>query len=66
VRKITDSNYFENFLMLLVVMNTILLCFDGLEDAEETNLITQISTILTYIFLGELTIKVIALGPLSN
>lgn len=47
-------------------MNTILLCFDGLEDAEETNLITQISTILTYIFLGELTIKVIALGPLSN
>jgi len=61
-----NTNYFEYFFMILVVMNTILLCLDGLVNVDQIDTIKKISAVLTYIFLSELAIKVIALGPMSH
>lgn len=51
---------------MVVVINTVVMCLDGLVDEEQDKTLKNISKILTYIFIGELAIKVLALGPLSK
>lgn len=50
--------------MILIFMNVILLCLEGSLTKEQDNKTETIMTVLTYIFLGELCIKVVAYGPI--
>lgn len=52
--------------MLIVIMNTAILCLDGLIDEDESETLKIISKVLTFIFLGELILKVLAMGPFSK
>lgn len=54
----------EYFFLLAITLNTILLCMDGLLNAqEELNLLKKCNDIITYLFLGEMILKMIALDP---
>ena len=57
----------EHFFLLAITLNSILLCLDGLLNAqEELNLLKRCNDIITYLFLVEMILKMIALGPIST
>lgn len=62
----TEHAFFDNAIMLIVIMNTILLCLDGLLDESQSQTLKIISKVLTFIFLGELILKLLAMGPFSK
>lgn len=63
LRIIIEKPFFDNMIMLTVIMNTIILCLDGLIDEDSNDSVKSISKALTFIFLGELILKILAFGP---
>ena len=64
LRWICSSKPFDIFFMLMIFMNVILLCLQGSLTAEEDHKTEILMTVLTYLFLGELCVKVVAYGPI--
>jgi hypothetical protein len=61
------SKPFENFLTLAVFCNTAVLALDGTFDEEETlELLVQFNNVFTWIFIVEMALKVVSLGPIGN
>ena len=49
--------------MLMIFVNVILLCLQGSLTADEDHKTEILMTVLTYLFLGELCVKVVGYGP---
>lgn len=64
VRWVSSSKPFDIFFMLMIFMNVILLCLQGSLTPEEDYKTEILMTVLTYLFLGELCIKVVGYGPI--
>ena len=60
--KIAISKAFENFFLILVLLNTLLLCLDGLIDKKYENITTQINIYLNLIFAFEMVFKIFGMG----
>lgn len=59
--KLVNGKFFENFLMIVVVANTVILASDGLVD-EESQMISILSNLFSGIFIVEMAFKLIGLG----
>ena len=57
------NSYFENFILLCVVFNTITLALDGI--VKDDDLLASFNLIFTYIFAIEMGLKIIALNPIN-
>ena len=66
MRSFVRSSIFENVMTLAVTINTLSLMIDhnGI-DEETSNTLSQMNFIFTMIFIGELAIKIIGLGPIT-
>ena len=63
--KICMNDYFSFLFLSLIVINTIILGLDQYPlDSYKEQVYNEINTVLTWIFLLELVIKVVGLGPL--
>jgi hypothetical protein len=65
-KKVVRTNFFDNLMTLFVFLNTICLALDhyGIEQWEE-NLLTLFNQTFTWIFFVEMTLKIIAMGPVK-
>ena len=64
--RFSNTSFFDNIFMLAVVLNTVILCLDGLITDDQQMTLKTITTVLTFIFVAEMTIKIIAFGPRSK
>jgi hypothetical protein len=66
VKIFVDSSFFENFMTLAVAINTIVLSLDhhGISKSRELTL-TQMNFYFTVIFICEMGLKLIGLGPIN-
>ncbi|EGR31326.1 hypothetical protein IMG5_112530 [Ichthyophthirius multifiliis] len=65
-KKFVQGNIFNNMALVAVFLNTVLLALDGSFQDESTNLLLDsISEIFTYIFMTEMSLKILALGILG-
>jgi len=63
---IINGSLFNNLMTVAVFLNTIIMAMDGLfEDEGAIAIMDFVSLIFTYTFIGELTCKLIAMGPLG-
>lgn len=61
-----EGTLFNNLMTLAVFLNTTVLAMDGLfEDDDANNLLTTLNLAFSYIFIIELSCKLIAMGPIS-
>lgn len=64
LKKIVNSSLFENFMILSVVVNTVVLGMDRFDiDKKTETILGYMNSIFTDIFIIELSMKLIALGP---
>ena len=56
--------FFEHFMTLCVIMNTVVMTMDkyGI-DQDLERLLSQFNSVFTYIFIYEMGIKLLAIGP---
>lgn len=66
IKDFIRSSFFDNFLTLCVFINTVLLALDrhDIDPVEEANL-AFLNTIFTWIFIVEMSLKLIGLGPIK-
>lgn len=63
IYQFTINQYFDTFIIMCVIANTITLCLDGLTSTkEQQNIIEQVQTSFAIMFLIEMILKVISLG----
>jgi len=61
------SSYFDNFLMLCVLANTVVLAMEGLfNDDASLDRLKNLNLFFTIMFTIELALKIIALGIISK
>ena len=59
-----NSSFFENFMILSVVINTVGLAMDRFDiDKNTETILGLMNSFFTYIFIIELSMKLIAVGP---
>lgn len=62
--KIQDNHYFENFIMIIIVLNTLVLFLKWYEQPKEVDQVAEIlNYIFTAIFFTEAIIRIIAISP---
>ena len=55
---------FEHFMTLCVIINTVVMSMDSYDIEESTDLVlSQMNEIFTYIFIFEMGLKLLAIGP---
>jgi hypothetical protein len=60
------SSLFDNFLTICVAVNTVCLALDRKNiDPEEEAILGVLNTMFTWIFIAEMSLKIIGLGPLK-
>lgn len=64
--RISNTSFFDNIFMLAVVLNTIILCLDGLIADDQQITLKTITVVLTFFFVAEMAIKITAVGPKSK
>ena len=66
LRDFVLSSFFDNLMTLAVAINTIVLSLDrhGISESDEATL-TSMNTYFTYIFIGEMGLKLIGQGPVG-
>ena len=64
--RFSNTSFFDNFFMSAVVLNTAILCLDGLIADDQQMTLKTITAVLTFIFVAEMMIKIIAFGPRSK
>lgn len=63
MRLFVNSSFFDNFLTLAVLLNTITMAMDGpLIDAQTAKFLADADVVFTWIFIVEMGIKLLALG----
>ena len=64
LKTIMDHPYFENFIYSLITLNSLLLAIDEpvLVEEYQNNTISQLTTIISTIFIAEAVMKIIVLG----
>ncbi|XP_046463268.1 sodium leak channel non-selective protein-like isoform X3 [Daphnia pulex] len=60
---ITQHIYFKRFIALMVILNSSLLCVSWREDQAHTSLLATISSCLSFVFVAEVSMKMIAFTP---
>jgi len=60
---ITQNIYFKRFIALTVIVNSSLLCVSWREDQAHTSLLATISSSLSFVFVLEVSMKMIAFTP---
>jgi len=65
-KKVVRTNFFDTLMTLFVFLNTICLALDhyGIEQWEE-DLLTLFNQTFTWIFFAEMSLKIIAMGPVK-
>jgi len=62
LRKLAETSFFEYFFMVAVLMNTVVLCMDGLLNNNQEETVKTMTSVLTYVFVAEMVIKITAFG----
>ena len=66
-RQLIESDIFNGFIMISVLLNTMILATTGLITDNRTNtILSGLNTFFTIVFCLEMGIKVFGLGPLSK
>lgn len=66
IKKFVRTKLFDSLLTLFVFLNTLCLGLDRYGMSEwENNLLTQANKIFTWIFIVEMMLKIIGLGPIK-
>jgi len=60
---ITQTAYFKRFIVMIVVLNSLLLCVNWQEEIRGNGYITKTASILNSIFVVEVVMKMIAFSP---
>ncbi len=61
MQNFVKNNFFNYLLTISVFANTFILALDGLV-IEQADILDQINTFFTYIFIAEMGLKIISLG----
>jgi len=66
LKKFVKSSFFENFMTVAVAINTCVLALDhhGISDSDES-ILTTMNLYFTCIFISEMGLKLIGLGPIN-
>jgi len=62
VKNFTLGSWFDTFIMLAVVINTIILALDGYVSKESSELLDQFNLGFTYIFMIDMCLKMFGIG----
>lgn len=66
IRKFVKSSFFDNLMIFCVLLNTIVLGMERYKIPEGESRVTKaMNDVFTFIFIGELGFKLIALGPIK-
>jgi hypothetical protein len=60
---VLSTSYYDNFMLFMVIANTIVLCLSGYIDSNSP-ILQMLNNIFTYIFTVDVTLKIIAYGGL--
>lgn len=58
-----NNDFFEKFLLICVLANTIVLCLDNLVNDEIVSYLTTLNLFFTIFFTVDMVFKVIGMGP---
>ncbi|KAL4431572.1 hypothetical protein ABPG74_017277 [Tetrahymena malaccensis] len=62
VKRFVMHSVFENFIMLCVLLNTVVLCMDGIVPASASHILDTFNLIFTIIFAIDMGLKIIGMG----
>lgn len=62
IKSIVISSFFDNMIMICVIINTIILSLDGLVKTEDEHILNQFNLSFTIIFAIDMFLKLVGLG----
>lgn len=65
-RQIAESDFFNGFIMISVLVNTAILASTGLVSDSATPALSALNLMFTVIFSAEMVIKIFGFGPISE